>query len=89
MLITPFLSFLFGVFPQLLENHIKKELIEKSQLVQAVPNHEQSKLSYSEPRRSASVACGSSVFEVCMRVPTWASQVKYCLSMFLLLVIAF
>nr|KYP39337.1 hypothetical protein KK1_039364 [Cajanus cajan] len=60
---------------QLLENHIKKELIEKSQLVQAFPSHEQSKSPSSEPRRSASVACGSSVFEVCMRVPAWASQV--------------
>ncbi|KAI4344662.1 hypothetical protein L6164_011861 [Bauhinia variegata] len=60
---------------QLLENHIKKELIEKSQLVQALPNSEESKLSSSEPRRSASVACGASVFEVCMCVPTWASQV--------------
>ncbi|XP_028180743.1 AT-rich interactive domain-containing protein 4-like isoform X2 [Glycine soja] len=60
---------------QLLENHIKKELIEKSQLVQAFPNHEQSKAPSSEPRRSASVACGSSVFEVCMQVPAWASQV--------------
>ncbi|OIV97332.1 hypothetical protein TanjilG_07084 [Lupinus angustifolius] len=60
---------------RLLENHIKKELIEKIQLVQAFPNDQQSKLSSSEPRRSASVACGSSVFEVCIRVPTWASQV--------------
>lgn len=60
---------------QLLENHIKKELTENSQLVQAIPSHEQNKLPSYEPRRSASVACGSSVFEVCMRVPTWASQV--------------
>ncbi|KAI4335151.1 hypothetical protein L6164_013824 [Bauhinia variegata] len=58
---------------QLLENHIKKELIEESQLVQALPNCEESKLS--EPRRSTSVACGASVFEVYMRLPTWASQV--------------
>jgi hypothetical protein len=64
------------VFPQLLENHIKKELTENSQLVQAIPSHEQNKLPSYEPRRSASVACGSSVFEVCMRVPTWASQVN-------------
>ncbi|WVZ19108.1 hypothetical protein V8G54_006430 [Vigna mungo] len=63
------------LFTELLENHIKKELIEKSQLVQAFPNHEQSKSPSLEPRRSASVACGSSVFEVCMRVPAWASQV--------------
>ncbi|CAL5184644.1 unnamed protein product [Lathyrus oleraceus] len=60
---------------QLLENHIKKELTENSQLVQAIPGHEQKKLPSYEPRRSASVACGSSVFEVSMRVPTWASQV--------------
>lgn len=71
-LLTIFLS---CVFPQLLENHIKKELTENSQLVQAIPGHEQKKLSSYEPRRSASVACGSSVFEVSMRVPTWASQV--------------
>jgi hypothetical protein len=72
--------FLSSVFPQLLENHIKKELTENSQLVQAIPSHEQNKLPSYEPRRSASVACGSSVFEVCLRVPTWASLVKFFLS---------
>lgn len=72
-LLSTFFSY---VFPQLLENHIKKELTENSQLVQAIPSHEQNKLPSYEPRRSASVACGSSVFEVCMRVPTWASQVN-------------
>ncbi|XP_054806431.1 AT-rich interactive domain-containing protein 4-like isoform X2 [Prosopis cineraria] len=60
---------------QLLENYIKKELIEKSQLVQASPNCEQSNLPSSEPRRSASIASGASVFEVCLQVPTWASLV--------------
>ncbi|KAL6331084.1 hypothetical protein AAG906_009512 [Vitis piasezkii] len=60
---------------QLLESYIKNELIEKSQLVHAVPSCEESKLSSSEPRRSASIACGASVFEVRMKVPTWASQV--------------
>ncbi|XP_021894369.1 AT-rich interactive domain-containing protein 4 [Carica papaya] len=60
---------------QLLENHIKNEFIEKSQLVHALPNSEESKLVLSEPRKSASIACGASVFEVCMKVPTWASQV--------------
>jgi len=64
------------LYAQLLENHIKKELIEKSHLVQAFPNPEQSKSPSLEPRRSASVACGSSVFEVCMRLPAWASQVN-------------
>ncbi|XP_022750015.1 AT-rich interactive domain-containing protein 4-like [Durio zibethinus] len=60
---------------QLLENHIKNVLIEKSQLVHALSSSEDSKLPSSEPRRSASIACGASVFEVCMKVPTWASQV--------------
>uniref|UniRef100_A0A5B6Z6T6 ARID domain-containing protein n=2 Tax=Davidia involucrata TaxID=16924 RepID=A0A5B6Z6T6_DAVIN len=60
---------------QLLENHIKSEVIEKSQLVHALPNSEENKPPLSEPRRSASIACGATVFEVCMKVPTWASQV--------------
>ncbi|KAL6996195.1 AT-rich interactive domain-containing protein 4 [Sarracenia purpurea var. burkii] len=60
---------------QLLENHIKSEVIEKSQLVHALPNSEENKQPLSEPRRSVSIACGARVFEVCMKVPTWASQV--------------
>ncbi|KAK8547313.1 hypothetical protein V6N13_098026 [Hibiscus sabdariffa] len=60
---------------QLLENHIKNELIENSQLVHAQPSSDESKMSSSEPRRSTSIACGASVFEVCLKVPTWASQV--------------
>ncbi|GLT85655.1 hypothetical protein SLE2022_038390 [Rubroshorea leprosula] len=60
---------------QLLENHIKNELIENSQLVHTQSSSEDRKLSSFEPRRSASIACGASVFEVCMKVPTWASQV--------------
>ncbi|KAG5538031.1 hypothetical protein RHGRI_025202 [Rhododendron griersonianum] len=60
---------------QLLENHIKSEVIEKSQLIHALPNSEENRQPLSEPRRSASVACGASVFEVCMKVPAWASQV--------------
>ncbi|CAN1136146.1 AT-rich interactive domain-containing protein 4 [Linum perenne] len=59
---------------QHLENHIKQEIIENSQLVHALPTSEEIKAS-SEPRKSASIACGASVFEVCMKVPTWASQV--------------
>ncbi|KAL3839867.1 hypothetical protein ACJIZ3_024458 [Penstemon smallii] len=59
---------------QLLENHIKSEIVEKSQLIHALPNSDENKL-ISEPRRSVSVACGSAVFEVCMKVPTWATQV--------------
>ncbi|XP_052180658.1 AT-rich interactive domain-containing protein 4-like isoform X2 [Diospyros lotus] len=59
---------------QLLENHIKGEVIEKNQLVHAVPICEGIKKRLSEPRTSTSIACGATVFEVCMRVPTWASQ---------------
>ncbi|KAF9616149.1 hypothetical protein IFM89_028615 [Coptis chinensis] len=60
---------------ELLESHIKNELIEKSQLVHALPSCEESKRSSSEPWQSASIACGATVFEVWMKVPTWASQV--------------
>ncbi|XP_050217069.1 AT-rich interactive domain-containing protein 4 [Mercurialis annua] len=60
---------------QLLENHIKNELIENSQLVQALPSSDENTLPPSEPRKSASIGCGASVFEVCLKVPTWASQV--------------
>ncbi|KAK8584729.1 hypothetical protein V6N13_138679 [Hibiscus sabdariffa] len=59
----------------LLENHIKNELIENSQLVHALSSSDESKMFSSEPRRSTSIACGASVFEVCLKVPKWASQV--------------
>ncbi|ONI15238.1 hypothetical protein PRUPE_3G031800 [Prunus persica] len=60
---------------QLLENHIKNEVIEEIQLVRALPNNEGNKVPLAEPRKSASIACGATVFEVCMKVPAWASQV--------------
>ncbi|CAA0829479.1 AT-rich interactive domain-containing protein 4 [Striga hermonthica] len=60
---------------QLLENHIKSEIIDKTQLVHAPINSEEYKQPVSEPRRSISVACGAAVFEVSMKVPAWASQV--------------
>ncbi|KAK9131528.1 hypothetical protein Sjap_012015 [Stephania japonica] len=60
---------------QLLESHIKNELIEKSQLVHALSDSEESKVFLSEPRTSASIACGATVCEVCLKVPAWASQV--------------
>ncbi|XP_024971327.1 AT-rich interactive domain-containing protein 4 [Cynara cardunculus var. scolymus] len=60
---------------QLLENHIKSEVIEKTQLVQAVSTPDENKLSSSEPRGSVSIACGATVCEVSMKVPLWASQV--------------
>ncbi|PON78291.1 ARID DNA-binding domain containing protein [Trema orientale] len=60
---------------QLLENHIKNEIIENSQLVRSLSSSEGNKLPLSEPRRSSSIACGAMVFEVCMKVPAWASQV--------------
>lgn len=61
---------------QLLENHIKHEVVEKIQLVHSVANSEETKPVFSEPRRSASIACGASVCEVSMQVPTWALQVN-------------
>ncbi|KAL2934137.1 AT-rich interactive domain-containing protein 4 [Bienertia sinuspersici] len=60
---------------QQLENHIKKEAIERSQLIQAVPSLEENKLTSSEPRTSGSIACGATVFEVCLKAPSWALQV--------------
>ncbi|XP_076925243.1 AT-rich interactive domain-containing protein 4-like [Bidens hawaiensis] len=60
---------------QLLENHIKSEVIDKSRLFQAVSSSDENKLSVCEPRESASIACGATVFEVSMKVPLWASQV--------------
>ncbi|KAK9923854.1 hypothetical protein M0R45_032252 [Rubus argutus] len=59
---------------QLLENHIKHEIIEMNQLVHALSN-EGNKVPLSEPRKSAAIACGATVFEVTMKVPVWASQV--------------
>lgn len=61
---------------QLLENHIKNEIIENSQLVRAQID-QGNKQQVSEPRRSASIACGAAVFEVCMKLPLWASQVLF------------
>ncbi|CAM8960951.1 unnamed protein product [Rhodiola kirilowii] len=59
----------------LLESHIRKELIEKSQLVHALPNNDENQMPLYEPRKSSSIACGASVFEVSVKVPAWASQV--------------
>ncbi|CAA7394992.1 unnamed protein product [Spirodela intermedia] len=60
---------------QLLESHIKNELIEKSPPVHALPTCEGSQSSSSDPRKSSSIACGSSAFEVRMKIPSWAAQV--------------
>uniref|UniRef100_A0A7N0UY56 ARID domain-containing protein n=1 Tax=Kalanchoe fedtschenkoi TaxID=63787 RepID=A0A7N0UY56_KALFE len=58
-----------------LENHIKNELVGKSQLVRALPRGEEKQISLSEPRKSSSIACGASVFDVSVKAPAWASQV--------------
>ncbi|OIW04542.1 hypothetical protein TanjilG_13924 [Lupinus angustifolius] len=60
---------------QLLESHIKNEIIEKSQLVHAHLNKEGNEQNISEPRRSASIACGATVFEISMKLPQWALQI--------------
>ncbi|KAL5232406.1 hypothetical protein ABZP36_031182 [Zizania latifolia] len=63
---------------QLLESHIKNEIIEKCQLVRAISVSEDDKPSSAEPFTSMSVASGASTFEVWMTLPKWAAQVlKY------------
>lgn len=69
---------------QLLETHIKNELIEKTQLVRPVPSSKESYM----PQHSLSVACGAPVFEVHMAVPKWALQVCFFLTGISNLVIA-
>ena len=65
---------------QLLESHIKNELIERSHLVHALPSCDDSKSSLPDPLSFAAIACGASVFEVSMKVPTWAAQVVFSVS---------
>lgn len=60
---------------QLLENHIKNEIVETNELVHAVSSSDETNILASEPRKSVSIACGASVFEICVKVPAWASQV--------------
>jgi hypothetical protein len=63
---------------ELLEKHIKKELIESRRLVRVVSVSEDDGPSSAEPLTSMSVASGASTFEVLMTLPKWAAQVlKY------------
>lgn len=66
----------YMIMVQVLEKHIKNELIEKTQLVRAVASSGES---YGA-QPSVSVACGAPVFEVRMVVPKWASQVCFSLT---------
>ncbi|CAN6168142.1 unnamed protein product [Urochloa humidicola] len=59
---------------QLLESHIKNEIIEKSQLVRALSNVDDNKSSSAEPLSSMCLACGTPTFEVWMTLPKWAAQ---------------
>jgi hypothetical protein len=61
---------------QLLESHIKNEIIEKSQPVHALSNGEDNKPS-AEPLLSMCLACGAPTFEVWMVLPKWAAQVNF------------
>lgn len=65
------------LFSQLLESHIKSEIVEKGQLVHAVPHGDAAKSLLCDPRRSTSVACGANVFEVCVKLSSWAAQVAF------------
>ncbi|KAL2643998.1 hypothetical protein R1flu_011585 [Riccia fluitans] len=60
-----------------LETSIKKELVERTRLVRVLKSAEDRKASSlsAELRRSVSVACGASVFELRMITPAWAGQV--------------
>ncbi|CAO2211118.1 unnamed protein product [Urochloa humidicola] len=60
---------------QLLESHIKNEIIEKSQLVRALSNVDDNKSSSAERLTSMCLACGAPTFEVWMTMPKWAAQV--------------
>ncbi|XP_078429531.1 ARID/BRIGHT DNA-binding domain-containing protein isoform X2 [Wolffia australiana] len=60
---------------QLLEAHIKNQLIEKNPPVRARTNSDELQASLPDPRKSSSIACGSSAFEVHMKIPSWAAQV--------------
>uniref|UniRef100_A0A0E0ECH6 Uncharacterized protein n=1 Tax=Oryza meridionalis TaxID=40149 RepID=A0A0E0ECH6_9ORYZ len=63
---------------ELLDKHIKKELIESHRLVRVVSVCEDDGPSSAEPLTSMSVASGASTFEVLMTLPKWAAQVlKY------------
>jgi len=59
---------------QLLESHIKNEII-KSQLVHALSNGDDNKSYSAESLPSMCLACGASTFEVWMTLPKWAAQV--------------
>ncbi|XP_039814533.1 AT-rich interactive domain-containing protein 4-like isoform X3 [Panicum virgatum] len=58
---------------QLLESHIKNEII-KSQLVRALSNGDDNKSYSAEPLPSMCLACGASTFEVWMTLPKWVAQ---------------
>lgn len=60
---------------QLLESHIKNDLIEKCQIVCATPNGDDNKSSMPDSLSFGAIACGASVFEVHMKAPTWAAQI--------------
>ncbi|KAL3697125.1 hypothetical protein R1sor_011201 [Riccia sorocarpa] len=60
-----------------LETSIRKELVERTRLVRILKSAEDRKASSlnAELRRSVSVACGASVFELRIITPAWAGQV--------------
>lgn len=61
---------------QMLEYGIKKELLEKNQLVFSPPKNGEHGLSLiGEPRKSDSVACGATVMEIRFKTSSWAVQV--------------
>ena len=63
---------------QLLENSVKKQLLDRCERIQAVVEDKSQKAALNlNLRRSVSVACGASIVELKIKAPTWVGQVCY------------
>ncbi|KAG0576309.1 hypothetical protein KC19_5G070800 [Ceratodon purpureus] len=61
---------------QLLENSVKKQLLDRCEHIQVVVEGESQKAALNlDLRRSVSVACGASIVELKIKAPTWVGQV--------------
>ena len=60
---------------QLLENSVKKQLLDRCERIQVVEDKSQKAALNLNLRRSVSVACGASIVELKIKAPTWVGQV--------------
>lgn len=68
---------LCALVPQLLENSVRKELLERCGKIRLVEDNESQKARLNcDLRRSVSIASGSSVVELKIKAPTWVGQVR-------------